>query len=256
MPFEILMKTLLFAGHPGHELLAYKFLMEYKPHVIFLTTGSGNTDDPRINSSIQLIESLGLKVFRPFEPFTDRLLYNLVMNGGFQEFANVKSSLIAFIEQHDIELIVGDALEGFNPSHDLCRYIINASVQELPPEKKILNYDFLLDEVSRNQVSQKSDSDIVLKLDEEEMESKLNACRVYSRLKFEVDRFFEKYGSEFFSLEYFRKISNTLEISNWEEEAPFYETHGRKRVEEGVYESALLFESHMKPLANHLLNVK
>ncbi len=250
------MKTLLFIGHPGHELLAYKFLKDYKPHVVFLTTGSGNADNPRINGSVELVESLGLKTFYPFKPFTDRQIYDSILSGDFETFSNVKCLIKQFILDHEIERVVGDALEGFNPSHDLCRYIINASVQELSSIRDISNYDFLQDEVFRNNKTESVDTDIVLELSSSEMESKLEACRIYSQLKFEVDRFFEKYGSDFFSLEYFRKVSDTQKICNWKEKAPFYETHGKKRVEEGVYKTALLFEDHMKPLANHLLSLE
>ncbi len=247
------MKTLLFIGHPGHELLAYKFLQNHKPLVIFLTTGSGNTGNPRIEGSIELLESLGLKVFKPFEPFTDRQIYNLIMEWDFDEFAKVKSALKQFIEEHNVKRIVGDALEGFNPSHDLCRYLINGTVQDLASSSSLANYDFLQDEVFKNADTLKNKDDIILKLDDQELQDKLSACRIYSQLKFEVDRFFEQYGADFFRLEYFRKITDTKHISTWEGEMPFYEIHGRKRVEEGIYKKALLFEDHMKPLAHFLL---
>ncbi|KYG74815.1 hypothetical protein EV198_0684 [Roseivirga ehrenbergii] len=247
------MKTLLFIGHPGHELLAYKFLRKHKPLVVFLTTGSGNTGNPRIQGSIELLESLGPKVFKPFEPFTDRQIYNLIMEGNFDEFAKVKSALKEFIKEHNVKRIVGDALEGFNPSHDLCRYLINGTVQDLSSNSSLANYDFLQDEVFKNVDTLKNKDDIILTLDDDELQDKLSACRVYSQLKFEVDRFFNKYGVDFFRLEYFRKITNTNQISTWEAKMPFYEIHGRKRVEEGIYKNALLFEDHMKPLANFLL---
>ncbi|MCE7993728.1 MAG: hypothetical protein HEP71_17210 [Roseivirga sp.] len=247
------MNTLLFIGHPGHELLAYKFLQEYKPYVIFLTTGSGNADTPRIKGSIDLVEALELHVFSPFSPFTDRQIYNLIMDGNFGEFKQVKSALTAFVLEHNIERIVGDALEGFNPSHDLCRYIINGCVQDLKGRHNLENYDFLQDEVFRNSEIKLNELDIVLRLNNDEMEAKLQACRKYSELKFEVDRFFDAYGSDFFALEYFRHITDTSMMTNWEGEHPFYELHGRKRVQEGIYEKALLFEDHMLPLAKSLL---
>lgn len=246
------MKTLLFVGHPGHELLAYKFLKDYKPDVIFLTTGSGNKDQPRIAGSVDLVESLGLKVYQPFAPFTDRQIYDLIMGGDFEAFDKVRDALKNFILEHNIQRVVGDALEGFNPSHDLCRYIINSTVKVLEPGS-VLNYDFLQDEVFRNADFEEGTSDIILKLNDGEMESKLGACRAYGQLKFEVDRFFDRYGADFFKLEYFRKINDLDQICTWQGEMPFYEVHGRKRVEEGIYAQTLLFENHMKPLAEFLL---
>lgn len=248
-----LMNTLLFVGHPGHELLAHKFLTEYQPKVIFLTTGSGSADTPRINGSIELLASLGLNVFSPFKPFTDREIYSLIMKGNFKEFDRVKAEIKQFVIDHRIDLIVGDALEGFNPSHDLCRYIINGCVQELKGVHELKNYDFLQDEVFRNSQKKVNEADILLHLNDVELKSKFAACRKYSQLKFEVDRFSEAYGVDFFKLEYYREITNTSLVSSWEGPQPYYEVHGRKRVAEGVYDHSLLFEEHMLPLAQQLL---
>ena len=249
------MNTLLFIGHPGHELLAYKFLIEFRPSVIFLTTGSGNKDQPRIQGSIDLLTSLGLNVFKPFEPFTDKEIYDLIMRGDFERCSSVKEDLKEFVRENNIQRIVGDALEGFNPSHDLCRYLINSLVDDLSDEHPIASFDFLQDEIFKNSANKAANDDIVLHLNTTEMENKLSACLKYSALKFEVDRFFDEYGADFFRLEHFRRITNNKVVKTWEGSMPFYESHGRKRVDEGTYEQTLLFEDHMKPIAHFLLGI-
>ncbi len=235
--------------------MAYKLLHSFKPDVIFLTTGSGNKDEARIHESIKLIESIGLKAYRPFEPFSDRQIYDLILEGKHDAFVEVKSALEQFILGKKYNRIFGDALEGFNPSHDLCRYLINASVRSLQDNLPLENYSFLQDELFKCSEIEQDKEGLVLNLNVREVEAKLNACREYSQLKHEVDRFIERFGVEFFNHEYFRKLSQTDMIKNWENEAPFYEIHGRKRVEEGVYKHVISFDNHMKPLAKLLLNI-
>ncbi|MFD2564819.1 hypothetical protein [Aquimarina rubra] len=246
------MKTLLFIGHPGHELLAYKFLNIYKPDVIFLTKGSGSNDEPRIQQSIDLIESLGLKAYYPFEPFTDRQIYDLILSNSTDPFLSVKSAIKEFIISHNIEMIVGDALEGFNPSHDLCRYLINATVIGLEDKVKIRNYDFFQEDVRKNRSSSKKPEDITIELDDTELQNKMTASLNYPEIKLEVDKFVQHYGTDFFSVEYFRKVSDPFKVKSWNTEFPYYEEFGRKRIKEGTYSQLISFSEHIEPLAKTL----
>ena len=247
------MKTLLFVGHPGHELLAYKLLITEKPDVVYLTTGSGNRNQSRLHESIALVNSLGLKVLSPFEPFSDRQIYDLILEGDHKPFLVLLDSLEDLWRSEGYGRIVGDALEGFNPSHDICRYLVNGLVSRLTSKnKEVENYDFLQDELHKGQDSINEDS-IVFDLSEDEMREKLKACVDYAELKFEVDRFMDSFGLDFFRKECFRKITDLTKVSNWETEAPFYEEHGRRRVKEGVYKRLISFNENMKPLAQALL---
>lgn len=246
------MKTLLFIGHPGHELLAYKFLSIYKPDVVFLTTGSGSDNQSRINQSINLVKSLGLNTYSPFTPFSDREIYDLILSNSTDSFLSTKLSLKEFIVEHKFEMIVGDALEGFNPSHDICRYLINSIIIELENEIKIKNYDFFQDDVRKNKISLKKQEDIILELDKNELTKKMNACMNYPEIKSEVDKFVTQFGTDFFALEFFRKVEDPRKIVSWNTKFPYYEEFGRKRIAEGIYKELISFEGHMKQLAQTL----
>ncbi|MBO6496855.1 MAG: hypothetical protein JJ978_14900 [Roseivirga sp.] len=247
------MKTLLFIGHPGHELLAYKLLLSEKPDVVYLTTGSGNKNKSRIHESINLVNSLGLEVLFPFEPFSDRQIYDLILQRDYEPFLILLDTLEVLCEEKGYERVIGDALEGFNPSHDICRYLINGLVSRLMSNnKELANYDFLQDELHKGQDTIKEDS-IVLDLSEDELQEKLKACVDYGELKFEVERFMESFGLDFFKKECFRRVTDLTKVINWDSEVPFYEEHGRRRVNEGVYEKLISFNENIKPLALALL---
>lgn len=244
------MKTLLFVGHPGHELLAYKFMTLYKPDVVFLTDGSGSNSESRIHRSIDLVECLGLKTYSPFTPFTDRQIYNLIKSNNIADFLNLKSTLKSFIIKHNYQIIVGDALEGFNPSHDLCRYLINSIVMDL--SNSIKNYEFYQDDITKNNPTTKASGDLLIKLNENEFQEKSNVSKKYLEVRLEVDKFENQYDKELFTQEYFREVKNPETIVSWETKEPSYEKFGRKRVEEGIYNSLITFENHMKVLAEAL----
>lgn len=248
------MKTLLFVGHPGHELLAHKFISIYKPDVIFLTDGSGNDGQPRIDQSLNLIKSLGLNAYFPFEPYSDRQIYDLILSNSIDSFLRSKSVLKEFILEQKYRVIVGDALEGFNPSHDLCRYLINSIVIEMEKENKVKieNYDFFQDDVRKNQTSDKKTGDIILELNEDELQKKMDACINYPKIKSEVDKFVSNFGKDFFALEFFRKINDPTKIVGWDTDFPYYEEFGRKRIAEGTYKQLISFDTHMMKLAQAL----
>jgi hypothetical protein len=250
-------KTALIIGHPGHELRAYAFIKKYKPDVFILTDGSGSNDVSRIHQSIKLIDSLGAKFQNSIKIFTDVELYKVILEQDLSEILSYKNRLKDIIIKNDYDVIVGDALEGFNPTHDICRYLINGIVSDILANnnsKKILNYDFALDAAPNNISIDDNIGGLSLKLSDEEFQMKLNAAMAYPELKYEVDTAIEKYGREVFLWESFRKVLDLNQISNWGDVKPYYEVFGEKRVKDGFYSKIITFEKHIKPIAELCLS--
>lgn len=251
-------KTVLIIGHPGHELRAYAFIKKYKPDVFVLTDGSGSNNTSRIHQTIRLLDSLGAKFQDSIKIFKDKELYNIILEQDFSEILLYKNSLKDVIIRNDYDIVVGDALEGFNPTHDICRYLINGILSDISVSnnsKKIINYDFVLDSVPNNISFDNNIGGLSLKLSDEEFQMKLNAAMSYPELKFEVDTTIEKYGKEVFSWESFGRVSDLNEISNWDTLKPYYENFGEKRVNEGSYSKVITFENHIKPIAELCLGI-
>lgn len=79
--------------------------------------------------------------------FTDVELYELMLRGDAAAVVALMWELVAAFRRDGVDGVVGDALEGFNPSHDLCRFLINAVVLLLRKEtgRDMLNFAFPLD---------------------------------------------------------------------------------------------------------------
>lgn len=251
-------KTALIIGHPGHELRAYAFIKKYRPDVFILTDGSGSNNTSRINQSIKLLDSLGAKFQDSIKIFTDIELYNIVLEQDLSEIFLYKNSLKDMIIKNKYDLIVGDALEGFNPTHDICRYLINGILSDLSVNHSlttILNYDFVLDSAPNNVSFDDNIGGLSLKLSDEEFKMKIDAAMSYPELKYEVDFAIEKYGKEVFLWESFGKVSDLNQISNWSGTKPYYEEFGKKRVSEGSYSTIITFEKHIRPIAELCLGI-
>lgn len=242
----------LIIGHPGHELRAFKFLKDSKPDVYILTDGSGHSNDSRLHQSIELIESLGATYKNTITPFTDKELYAIILDGDLAQIRQVKEQLLFSIKENNYNKIFGDALEGFNPTHDICRYIINGIVAELEkndPTKSILNYDFVLDKGPNNLSQKENLTGFSLELSPLELNMKMHAALNYPELKTEVEIAIERFGMSSFSWESYRRVTNLNQTINWESKFPYYEEIGKKRVASGSYNTCIEFEKHIKPIA-------
>jgi hypothetical protein len=240
----------LIIGHPGHELRAFKILKDLKPDVYILTDGSGQNNDSRLHQSIKLIESLGATYKYSFIPFPDKEIYNIILSGDLDKIKQIKKQLLISVKENNYSEIYGDALEGFNPTHDICRYIINGIVAEMEkdnPQKPILNYDFLLDKIP--DMSSQKKNNLSFELSPTELEMKIKAALDYPELKAEVEMAIERFGVSSFSWELYSRITDLNQISNWKNPFPYYEEIGRKRVASGAYKNCIEFEKHIKPIA-------
>jgi len=252
---ENFIKPAMIIGHPGHELRAFKFIKDFKPDIFIITDGSGSNNFSRINNSIKIIEKLGARYIKLFEPIPDKKIYNFILEGNISQIYYIKKVLSDHILNLKYDLIIGDSLEGFNPTHDLCRYIINSIIKDCRNIAKIdiLNYSFDLDKPP-NQINS-NDSNILLELNDLELEQKVKAAINYPELKFEVEKVLKLYGKEAFKYEFFSKVSDLHNLKNWDNIYPQYEKYGNERVKNGLFTEVIEFEKHMKPIAHSLLDL-
>ncbi len=251
-------KAAVIIGHPGHELRIYKFLKEFTPDVFIITDGSGANNSSRIDNSIRLINALGAKYIDTIQPIPDTLLYEYIIQHNFTAIVALQKSIKALIIQNNYNLIVGDSLEGFNPTHDLCRYLINGIVKEINSDEAnelVFNYSFDLDAAPNKIINNHHNNDFYLLLSDKELDDKITAGLNYTELKYEIEKALNLFGKKAFNKEIFWWVENDHSIKNWNECAPLYEKYGKERVGNGIYSEVIEFEKNMKPLANLLLNL-
>src|ERR1043166_3803466 len=113
----------LLVAHPGHELLLHGWISRIKPTVHVLTDGSA-----RLGRTADLLRDAGARPGAIFGRLTDREAYTMILECNAALLLSLAEELAAVLERERPAMIVVDAVEGYNPVHDLCRVIGGAAI--------------------------------------------------------------------------------------------------------------------------------
>jgi len=241
-------RAALVVAHPGHELRVHRWLERTRPVVFVLTDGSGNHGVSRLTSTTALLGNAGATAGSIYGRLSDRELYRAILGGDLGLFTALADELACGLA--DVDLVAGDAVEGYNPGHDVCRLLLNAAVLRLEAEgRRIANFDFPLVGAPDDCPAESFSGALRLELDEESFQRKLEAARTYPELAGEVEAALAAHGSDRFRVECLRPVRYGLDIAPLVSQPPFYETHGEKRVALGLYGQVIRFQEHLAPLA-------
>jgi hypothetical protein len=241
-------RAALVVAHPGHELRVHRWLELTRPVVFVLTDGSGNHGVSRLASTTALLGRAGATVGSIYGRLSDRELYRAILGGDLDLFTSLADELAQGLAGMDV--VAGDAVEGYNPGHDVCRLLLNAAVLQLEGVgQQIANFDFPLVGAPDDCPAETLATALRLELDEESLHRKLEAAGTYPELAGEVDAALAAHGSNRFRVECLRPVRHGLDIAPLFSHPPFYETHGEKRVALGLYGQVIRFQDHLAPLA-------
>lgn len=244
----------LVVGHPGHELRVYGWLMGVRPEVHVLTDGSGSDGAPRIASTTALLEDVDAVRGSIYARMSDREIYRAILAGDHARFIDLAEELAAALVDRNVELVAGDAIEGFNPSHDVCRYVTNAAVRLASSisRRAIACYAFSLEGPSDSCPDGLRDRAMRVQLDDAMLDRKLQAAHAYAELRSEVESALTRFGPELFRTECLWPV-DLADPYGWDpDRIPFYESYGAQRVASGAYDHVVTFREHVRPLADAL----
>lgn len=244
----------LVIAHPGHELRVHGWLERERPEVFVLTDGSGSTGESRVSSTVEVLRRAGARPGSLLGRFSDRELYEVMLEGRIEVLTGLARELADALIERGVDTVAADAIEGFNPSHDVCRLVADAAVAlaRRRTGRAIASYDFLLE--GRPDTFSANGSSPVLRLELEDgaLERKLAAARSYPEMASEVERAFERHGAGAFRVECLRPADPEADVEALIEEPPYYETYGERQVAAGRYPRVLRFREHFLPLARAL----
>ena len=229
-------------------------MVQAQPVVHVLTDGSGSDGTSRIGSTSALLDGAGATRGSMYGRMTDRDIYRAILAGDHARFIGLAEELAGDLVRHHVDLVAGDGVEGFNPSHDVCRYVINAAVRlaSIRRNRTIACYAFPLDGAPDGGADRRQSSALQVQLDDEMLEQKLRAARAYPELRSEVERALARFGAELFRTEYLWSVDLAEPYGLDPSRTPYYETWGAERVASGTYQHVVTFRDHVKPLADAL----
>src|SRR5262245_13675890 len=244
--------ALLVVGHPGHELMVHGWLEAARPLVMVLTDGSGHTGVSRLPSTAALLDRAGATPGSIFGRLTDVELYRALLERRTNLFAGLVDELADVMCRYQIGVVAGDDAEGFNPTHDVCRLIIDAAVGVAHTRRRfVVNTAFALMDAPRRSTRDNGEAPSILTLTDAALDRKLRAALGYPEMAAEVAAARARLGDDAFRIEVFRHV-RAGEVWAPGDVPPDYERYGHKRVEEGVYSEVICYEQHMRPLADLL----
>lgn len=259
----------LIVAHPGHELMVLGWVEETRPRVFIVTDGSGRSGASRIHSSEKILRDAKADIGAVWGTMSDQAFYQAVLDGKTDIFLDLAVRLSDELVDMQPPYVAGDAREGFNPTHDICRMIIDAAVRRARcAGASIENYAFLL--FAPHQKAPR-DGAIHRELSTTELEHKLAAGRAYPELAAEaeaafsgtsrkilaghpdlaaiVDKSIEGIGEASFGVECLLPASKAPQTNM---ERPFYEIYGERLVESGKYPRAIRYREHVQPIERSL----
>jgi hypothetical protein len=242
--------TALIVAHPGHELRVFRWMEKLRPIYCCITEGSGGNGTTRIASTGALLHKVGAISGPIYGRYPDKRVYQLLLNGHLEVFAQLANELADFLVEAGITCVAGDAVEGFNPVHDVCRFVIDGAVERVRRRtgRVLQNYDFVLDgkpdacpESLRSGVTR-------LDLDEDSLDRKIEAAFAYRELRQEVDLALGRFGRAAFGVEYLRPTTTRIMLEQFDCELPAYERYGQIRVNERRYAEIIRYRQHVLPV--------
>lgn len=246
-------RAALILGHPGHELKVLGWLSEYAPFVYVVTDGGGRRGASRVPSTAALVTEFGGQLGDVFGCISDAGIYQAILDKDIPFFLGLVDRIAASLIEHGIDFVAGDAAEGFNPTHDICRAVINAAVNmaRAAASRRIANYEFLLTEWEQRGPEEHNHRCVHLHLDDSLLCRKLLAAERYVELREEVHRALAQRGREYFRVECLRQ---TTEPGTPPQDSPkpYYETWGEKRISEGKYAAVIRFREHILPITDEV----
>jgi hypothetical protein len=156
------------------------------------------------------------------------------------------------MEASEVSMVAGDAFEGFNPVHDLCRLIVDLAVvvAQASSGRPIASYEFPLEAAPG---WRHDPAALRWRLDGAQLERKLEAAAGYPELAGEVERALAAHGRTAFAEEWLYPVEPLATLARGRSGRPRYEVFGEQRVAAGHYTQVLRHDEHFAPLAQRLV---
>lgn len=242
-------RAALITAHPGHELNLTGWLTLAQPSVFVMTDGSGQLGRSRLHSTTKALLRFGARPGSIYGHLSDLEVYEAMLDQDVDLFLRLTFELADWICLDGVDYVVGDAAEGYNPTHDVCRTIVGGAV-ELASRTRgpIGNYEYVIAGPRIDCVMGRCRGAIKLTLDDQALERKIAAARGYPELAGEVQSAAERHGIDSFRHECLHPVDNHKNWTPDRSSKPHYEIHGQSRVAAGKYRRAVSYADHIAPL--------
>jgi hypothetical protein len=253
-------RRLLVLSHPNHEAAIFGIVQRLRPRLVVLTDGGG---DPRPRETRAALNRVGLLAHVRFLDFRESDFYRALLDRDLDYFRIVIARLRIELEECAPEQIICDAVEFYNPVHDLSLPIVRAALGPAPAvqvfETPLIHQVTRQGEGSpeRYELQRFPDSrrggQIEFHLSKDELREKLAARdKVYGALRQQIGPMLEGTPADHFATEVIAPAATGLSDPN-SDQILRYDWRAKLLLAQGQVTRAITRAEHYVPLAAALL---
>jgi hypothetical protein len=235
----------LVVAHPGHELRLFRWLELDRPVVFVLTDGSGRSGHSRVASSLAVLGTTGSSAGSIVGRFTDREIYEAMIAGEVDGVLRATLDLAGSLAAGGFRSVVADALEFYNPTHDLCSVMASlATVRAVRITGRAIDrYEYA--------VTAPADAGKTIELDDEAFARKMKHASRYEDVAIDIEELIRNVGSDGLRREVLTPIAASAMLRE-PASKPYYEVRGEEQVAAGRYATVLRHREHFVPFVEAL----
>jgi hypothetical protein len=241
-------RAMLIVAHPGHELRLLGWMQAARPLVQVLTDGTGAGDACRLAATAQVLTECGASAGRVFGAIADHALYSDVLQHQPSRLAAALDAMVEEAIDHDIELVVADPAEGYNPAHDLCRVLADlvAILVEQQTGRRLFSLAYDLTEWES---ADGCEERILWPVSETTHCRKVELAAGFPGVREDAAAAIAALGEAHFRNERFWRVPmGGARLPD----RPAYEAFGERRVAAGRYGQVLRYADHVRPMVEAL----
>jgi hypothetical protein len=236
----------LVVAHPGHELRLFRWLELEHPTVFILTDGSGRSGESRLASSLAVLDAAGCGAGSIMGRFTDRAIYQAMMERDVDAVARATEELSNGLASGGFRSVVADALELYNPTHDLCSVMASLAVRRAV---RITGRN--IDRFAFPVVGAPGEGRTIV-LDDDAFRRKLEMAHRFDDLAVDIDELTARLGADGLRTESFFRVDPSAPLPIDLPIKPYFEQRGEEQVATGKYATVLRYREHFLPFVNAL----
>jgi hypothetical protein len=249
--------TVVVFSHPNHELAIFGLLQWLRPRLIYLTDGGG---EKRVEQTRQGLKSIDLLDHAYFLNYTEASFYEALLACDLGFYEEVASQLRAQFQVIRPLQILCDAIEFYNPVHDMSLPLVRAALRE-PAGAEIFEVPLVYQklgeaetyELQRMSASRRGEQ-IQFQLSPQELAAKMRARdQVYTMLVDQMGPLLLETPRTHFALEVVGPACSSLPKPGIENFLR-YERRAEMLLGRGEIEAKITYAQHYLPLTTSLMN--
>jgi hypothetical protein len=245
----------LLVAHPGHELLLHGWLHAERPRLFVLTDGSGRDGVSRLDATTRVMESAGVRAGSLYGRYPDRVIYEALLDGDTALFVGLAEEIAKSLAGEQIERVVGDAAEGWNPIHDAFRLTVNAGAALASRDGGFAIEVFEFPLFGAPGPGAAPERAQAFPLDARARDAKRAAALAYTELDREVRWSMDRHGEQAYHVEWLRPAALAPGEYPVPDDPPVYERYGEFLARSGQLDRAIRYREHLLPVADALAAV-